>query len=92
MGMPAEITPEMIAKAIETISTGNSWVPHTNGYIAEFLQYNSAAIMLVMGVLRVVATLTPWAEDNKVVTMLQNLLASVMTGKGRGAGSGGEEK
>ncbi len=48
--------------------------------IISFIQGNVLTIMLVMGLLKVIAKVTPWAWDDSIVSLLSGLVESVRGG------------
>jgi len=48
--------------------------------ILEFISNNLLAIGLFLGLLKGVATITPWSWDNKIATMFETLYKNVRGG------------
>lgn len=50
---------------------------HLDVLILEFVSNNLLAISLFIGLLKGVATITPWSWDNKIATLFENLYKSI---------------
>jgi len=49
-------------------------------YLTEFLKGNWQSLLLLFGILKGIAIMTPNTEDDKIVTMIQNLFTRAKDG------------
>jgi hypothetical protein len=51
---------------------------HLDSLLFEFLKYNTVTCFFVLGILKGLALLTKSTVDDKIVTMLQNAISSII--------------